>query len=244
MREKINKSSAILWKRSPKKGTKSRIIWPFFLITFLYLTFCYSEDNIPREELIHLNHVQISEDLAQVLWSVMQSYEGEYSFKELIIHLWKLNGGKEEPKPLDQCLASLMKALEKKATDQKILNLQVADSYLQKLKGVNEIHELVKDKLYYRVITPGTGEIIKEQGSSFPLISFKEKTIHEEVLSENTSGIRLPLSEVITGLRNGLEGIRVGEKREIFIHPDLAYGEFPKPEPYSLIVIEVTLISL
>lgn len=38
--------------------------------------------------------------------------------------------------------------------------------------------------------------------------------------------------------------MRVGEKREIFIHPDLAYREFPKPEPYSLIIIEVSLVSL
>jgi len=32
--------------------------------------------------------------------------------------------------------------------------------------------------------------------------------------------------------------IGVGEKREIFLHPDLAYGEFPKPEPNSLIVCD------
>jgi len=210
-------------------------------MAFLYLTCCYSEED--KNEPIQKHQSQISEDLAQVLWNVMQTYDGKYSFKELIVNLWKLNEGKQESKPLDECFASLMEALETKATDQGIFNFQVADSYLQKLKAVSGIHELVKDKLYYKVITPGAGDVIKDLNNSSPLISFKEKTINEEILSENTSGIRLPFSEVIGGLRKGLEGIRVGEKREIFIHPDLAYGEFPKPEPYSLIVIEVTLIS-
>ncbi|MCB9093303.1 MAG: FKBP-type peptidyl-prolyl cis-trans isomerase [Halobacteriovoraceae bacterium] len=217
------------------------IKWRFFLITSLYLTFCYSEEN--KNEPIQKHQSQVSEDLAQVLWNVMQTYEGEYSFKELVVNLWKLNAGKQESKPLNECFASLMEALEIKATDQEIINLQVADSYLQKLKSVNGIHELVKDKLYYKVINPGRGEVVKDLRGSFPLISFKEKTINGEILSENTSGIRLPFSEVIAGFRNGLEGISVGETREIFIHPDLAYGEFPKPEPYSLIVIEVTLVS-
>ena len=217
------------------------IKWRFFLITFFYLNCCYSEEN--KNEPIQKHQSQVSEDLAQVLWNVMQTYEGEYSFKELIVNLWKLDVGRQESKPLDECFASLMEALEIKATDQEITNLQVADSYLQKLKPINGIHELVKDKLYYKVITPGTGEVVKDLSESSPLISFKEKTINGEILSENTLGIRIPFSEVIAGFRNGLEGIRVGEKREIFIHPDLAYGEFPKPEPYSLIVIEVNLIS-
>ena len=216
-------------------------IWRFFLMTLLYLTFCYSEED--KKKPIKKHQSQVSEDLAQVLWNVMKTYEGDYSFEELSVNLWKLNTGRKKSKPLNECYASLMEALEKKADEQGVFNLKTADSYLQKIKTINGVHELVKDKLYYKVINSGTGEVIKDLNSSSPLISFKEKSLNEEILSENISGIRLPLSEMIVGLRDGLKGIRVGEKREIFIHPDLAYGEFPKPESYSLIVIEVTLIS-
>lgn len=216
--------------------------WTFFLIVFLSLNFSYSEEN--KHKLLKEPPSQVSEDLAHVLWNIMETYEGEYSFKELITSLWKLEEGEKEPKPLGECFASLTKSLEKKATDQENLNLQTADAYLKKLKTASGIQEVVKDKLYYKVIHPGRGEVIKDLSNASPLISFKEKTINQETLSENISGIRLPFSEVIAGLRNGLKGIRVGEKREIFIHPDLAYGEFPKPEPYSLIVVEVTLVSL
>ena len=119
----------------------------------------------------------------------------------------------------------------------------MANSFLQKLEATPDVNEVVKHKLYYKVIKQGEGASISNFTHS-PLISFKEKTLNGEILSEYSSGIRIPISETISGLQKGLVGIKVGEKREVFIHPDFAYGEFPKPEPYSLVVIEVTLISL
>lgn len=80
--------------------------------------------------------------------------------------------------------------------------------------------------------------------NSSPLISFTEKTLNGRILSENRSGIRLPLKEVISGLRIGLIGMREGELRRVFIHPDFAYKEIPKPEPFSMIIIELSLLAL
>ncbi|QVL54977.1 MAG: FKBP-type peptidyl-prolyl cis-trans isomerase [Simkaniaceae bacterium] len=172
----------------------------------------------------------------------MTTYEGEYNFDELSDNLQKLSTGKLKPKPLNDCYASLTESLEKKAEEKELLNLQAANSYLRKISNMNGIYEVVKDRLYYRVLSLGKGEEIKSVNNT-PLVAFREKTLTGEVLSENVSGIRIPFSEMIPGLRRGLEGMNVGEKREIYIHPDLAYREFPKPEPYSLIIIEITVIS-
>lgn len=206
-----------------------------FFLTFFALSLCHAAENKPNQSLV-------SEDLAHVLWNIMETYEGEYSFEELLVNLWKLSSGKLQHKPLGDCYASLMESMTNKATERGMNNLQIANSYLQKIKTAEGVNELVEDKLYYKVEHYGEGEKIKDSNSA-PLISFKEKTLSEKILTEH-SGIRLPLSEVISGLRQGIEGIRVGEKRKIFIHPDYAYGEFPKPEPHSVIVIEVTLLSL
>lgn len=213
--------------------------WFFCLITFFCIT-GYSEEN-------KKNRSQVSEDLAHVLWHIMKNYEGEYNFDQLCATLSNLNIGKLKNKSLDDCYASLIKSIEKKAIEKGELNLQTANSYLQKLGTTPDcqpcgIHEVVKNKLYYKVIKPGTGDPLSNLNSS-PLISFKEKTLTGEILSDYTSGIRIPLSETISGLQKGIKGIKVGEKRELFIHPDLAYGEFPKPDPYSLIIIEVTFIA-
>lgn len=214
--------------------------WILFLIIFSS-TASYSEED--KNQSLKKNRSSVSDDLAHVLWHVMKSYDGEYDFQELVSTLSKLNMRKIKDKPLDECYSSLLEALEKKASEKAILNLQIANSFLQKLETTPGINEVVKHKLYYKVIKPGKGESISNFTHS-PLISFKEKTLGGEILSEYSSGIRISLSETISGLQKGLIGIKVGEKREIFIHPDFAYRDFPKPEPYSLVMIEVTLISL
>lgn len=214
--------------------------WVLFLIVFSS-TAAYSEED--KSQSLKKNQSSVSDDLAHVLWHVMKSYDGEYDFHELISTLSKLNEKKIKDKPLDECYSSMLEALEKKASEKAVLNLQIANSFLQKLEATPSMNEVVKHKLYYKVIKPGKGESISNFTHS-PLISFKEKTLNGEILSEYSSGIRIPLSETISGLQKGLVGIKVGEKREIFIHPDFAYGDFPKPEPNSLIMIEVTLVSL
>ncbi len=213
--------------------------WILFFIIFSSTT-SYSEED--KSQVLKKNQLSVSDDLAHVLWNVMKSYDGEYDFQELVSTLSKLNERKIKDKPLDECYSSLLEALEKKASEKTDLNLQIANSFLQKLETTPGINEIVKHKLYYKIIKPGKGESISNFTHS-PLISFKEKTLSGEILSEYNS-IRIPLSETISGLQKGLVGIKVGEKREIFIHPDFAYGDFPKPEPYSLVMIEVTLISL
>ncbi len=211
-----------------------------FFIVFSSMAADSEED---KSQSVQKNQLSVSDDLAHVLWHIMKSYDREYDFQELVNTLGKLNEKKIKDKPLDECYSSLLEALEKKASEKAASNLQMANSFLQKLEATPGVNEVVKQKLYYKVITPGEGESIRDFTSS-PLISFKEKTLSGEVLSEYSSGVRIPLSETISGLQKGLVGIKVGEKREIFIHPDLAYREFPKPEAFSLVVIEVTLVSL
>lgn len=212
----------------------------FFLSTITCCACCYSKNS--KNQPLRQQQSQVSEDLAHVIWNIMTTYEGEYNFQELMLNLKKINAGKIQAKPLKDCYASLITSLNNKIKEKEILNLQAAESYLRKVSNRENIHEIVKDKLYYKIANTGTGEELKNNNA--PSISFRERDINGETLSENTSGIRISLSEMIPGLRKALQGMRVGEKREIFIHPDLAYREFPKPEPYSLIIIEVSLVSL
>ncbi|MGL4540677.1 MAG: FKBP-type peptidyl-prolyl cis-trans isomerase [Candidatus Rhabdochlamydia sp.] len=215
--------------------------WHFFLLIITYCTCCFSKNR--ENPSLKQHQSQVSEDLAHVVWDIMETYEGEYNFQEVLLTLKKLNTGRIESKPLKDCYPSLITSLANKATEKELLNLQAAESYLCKIANRKDIQELVKDKLYYKILTDGVGKEIKNIKNA-PLISFREKTLNGKILSENTSGIRILSSEMIPGLRQALEGMKVGEKREVFIHPNLAYREFPKPEPYSLIVIEVSLLSL
>ncbi|QZA59279.1 FKBP-type peptidyl-prolyl cis-trans isomerase [Candidatus Rhabdochlamydia porcellionis] len=213
----------------------------FFLLIITCCTYCHAKNS--KNQPLKQQQSQVSEDLAHVIWNIMTTYEGEYNFRELMLNLKRLNTGKIQVKPLKGCYDSLITSLKNKVKEKEILNLQAAESYLCKISNRDDIYEIVKDKLYYKTVTTGAGEELKNTNNT-PLISFRERDLNGEILSENISGIRISLSEMIPGLRKALEGMKVGEKREVFIHPDLAYREFPKPEPYSLIIIEVSLISL
>ena len=52
------------------------------------------------------------------------------------------------------------------------------------------------------------------------------------------------MSELIPGLAHGMLGMQVGEIREIYIHPDFAYGFRSNFEPGVAISVRVELISL
>ncbi|VHO00798.1 hypothetical protein [Candidatus Rhabdochlamydia sp. T3358] len=105
----------------------------------------------------------------------------------------------QKSKPLKDCYASLITSLNNKIKEKEILNLQAAESYLCKISNREDIHEIVKDKLYYKIATTGAGEELKNTNNT-PLISFRERALDGETLSENTSGVRISLSEMIPGL--------------------------------------------
>ena len=207
-----------------------------YIMCMMSVSYCYSEESNKQTS-------QVSEDLAQVLWKIMEAYENEYVFEELFVNLWKLNTGRLKSKPLSECYGSLLEAIEKKAEEKYDTNLQKVNHYLKEIKQMDDFHEVIEDKVYYEIVNLGSGKMIQDLNSS-PLISFTEKTLNGRILSENRSGIRLPLKEVISGLRIGLIGMREGELRRIFIHPDFAYKEIPKPEPFSMIIIELSLLAL
>lgn len=90
---------------------------------------------------------------------------------------------------------------------------------------------LVKDRLYYKQINPGTGAVIKkDQKINF---SYKLLTMNHHLIEEQKEGEVLDLSRAIKGFRIGLVGKRVGEKGILFIHPDWGFKMYHTPPYYS-----------
>ena len=99
-------------------------------------------------------------------------------------------------------------------------------------------------KLLYKVLNSGTGSAIKED--SFPLVHFTEKDLDGEILYDthkSNSPIRLALDETILGFKLGVTGMKVGERREIVVHPDLAYKKLGKTKPNQLLIYDVTVLE-
>jgi peptidylprolyl isomerase len=98
--------------------------------------------------------------------------------------------------------------------------------------------------LQYQIVKEGTGPEVKEHNS--PQIQYTGKYIDGTVFgsSQDTGGpITIPLDQTIPGFSKGLVGMKEGEVRKIFVHPDLGYGKTGHLPPNSLLVFEVELIK-
>lgn len=123
--------------------------------------------------------------------------------------------------------------------------LSESNRFMQKVVKEKEVVELVKGKLAYRVLKIGNGSEIDYKDS--PLLLYKAKTLlngKEITINELDEPKEILLKSTITGFCQGVAGMREGEKRILYIHPDLAYGSGSELiEPNSQIIIEVEVVK-
>lgn len=119
-------------------------------------------------------------------------------------------------------------------------NLKAAEEFLKKNSAERGIVEIVPGKLQYIILQEGKGQTVTEH--SHPKIQYTGKYLDGTVFgsSEDTGGpITIPLDQTIPGFSQGLVGMKEGEKRKLFVHPDLGYGKTGHLPPNSLLIFEV-----
>ncbi|MEF9496730.1 FKBP-type peptidyl-prolyl cis-trans isomerase [Chlamydia sp. 04-14] len=129
---------------------------------------------------------------------------------------------------------------EKKAKE----NLSLAERFLQENKKNADVVEVQADKLQYRIVKEGAGKAISGKPSA--LLHYKGTFINGQVFSSsegNKEPILLPLGQTIPGFALGMQGMKEGETRILYIHPDLAYGTAGQLPPNSLLIFEINLIE-
>jgi peptidylprolyl isomerase len=127
-------------------------------------------------------------------------------------------------------------------------NLQKANDFLQKLSGNAKLHSLEHGKILYEVLTESGATALMVRKNSSPTLHYSISTLNgQEVVNTRNlvSGpFQVPLSETISGFAKGVEGMRLGERRRIFIHPDLGYGQVGQVPPNSLLIVDVEVETL
>lgn len=125
-------------------------------------------------------------------------------------------------------------------------NLHKAEAYLKELSADKKIQSLENGKVLYEVITDGHADHIVEKGSS-PTLHYSISTLSgQEIVNTRNlvSGpFQVPLLETIPGFLKGVEGMRVGERRKIYIHPDMGYEKAGHLPPNSLLIVDVEIMK-
>lgn len=223
-------------------------------LLFLFLSIgcsCYAEltPNMPtkEKEIMPLNKNEIERTsiyLAHLLWRDLNNYSPYYNLDLVIRTMKELSEDKTKLIDSQECYTYLAEIGEKVVEEECRKNLSLAENFLEVIAKQPNIIELQKGKLYYEVLKPGSGiPVIK---NSSPLLHFKESNLSNTVIRDTNkkAPVKLALGETIKGFSEGVIGMKEGEKRKIYVHPDLAYGKYEGQEPQQLLIFEVEILSI
>lgn len=146
-------------------------------------------------------------------------------------HFQKVPSPLSESDCIQEITAMQEIAFQQKSTE----NLQLAEEFLEKNKTNKDVVELENGKLQYIRIKEGTGAIVEEHYA--PKIRYEGSLLDGKVFGESKEGEKIVLDEMLEGFQKGIVGMKEGEHRKLFIHPELgAMGFLP---PNSLLIFDV-----
>lgn len=156
------------------------------------------------------------------------------------------DGAAGKPAPMsDKEYEELMTVLQEKSF--KTLsetNLALAKEFLTKNAKAEGVIEIQPGKLQYIILQQGSGASVAAHAT--PKINYTGKYLDGTIFgtSEDVNGpIAVPLDQTIPGFSEGIAGMKEGEKRRLFVHPDLGYGTSGHLPPNALLIFDIELIK-
>lgn len=126
-------------------------------------------------------------------------------------------------------------------------NLTEANDFLKE-NSVKEGITTTESGLQYKVITEGNGPI--PTAESKVSVLYKGTLIDGSEFDATTpeNPAKFPVNGVIKGWTEALQLMPVGSKWTLYVHPDLAYGENPRPggiiEANHMLIFEIELLEI
>ncbi len=218
-------------------------IYSFFAITALSSPLLHAEiEEITQEQTAPTYDIAVvSESLGHLLGKNISSIGSDFDIDQIVKGLKDYREGKEAPLNDMECISAITAIQEKAFKDLGEKNLQAANEYMQKQKENKNIHMLEEGKLHYQIDKAGEGAVVEEH--SAPLIRYKGTLLDNTTFGESQSEERIALDETIEGISRSLVGMKEGEKRTIYIHPELGYGMSDALPPQSLLTFEVEVVK-
>ncbi len=187
---------------------------------------------------------QISFYRGYLLWQEYLQRPGmPYDFEQVIAGMRAAQNGDKlicNEESLHEKIASFQAALLEKQTKENLID---AEKFLSKI-AQEGAQELIPNKLYYKILMPGCGK--KIQPAYIPVLTYAVSTYNRwgenEVVPFDTPR-PIMLEDTIPGFAQGVTGMLEGEIRQLFIHPDLAYGTYGKFDPNLLMIFKVEVVS-
>lgn len=206
-----------------------------FMLTCCAIGFCEIKDS-------EINN--LSETLGHLIVKQLKNPDFEFNIDLVIQGMIQAQEGKPSPmtqQEYEQKVSQMQESMFLKLAES---NLDAANTFLEKNAVKKEV-TCLNPQLQYSVLKKGKGDAVSND--SEPMIHYTGKLLDGTVFSTSTDKedpLCMPMTQTIPGFNKGLLGMKEGEKRVLYIHPDLAYGTDSQDlPPNSLLIFEVEVIK-
>lgn len=168
----------------------------------------------------------------------------DFDLESIIVGMREGVAGKPAPMSDKDYEALLAKVQEKALKALASTNLKAAEVFIVENKSKPNVKEIEPGKLQYLILEEGKGATVAEHNS--PLINYSGAFIDGTVFSSSKEAggpITIPLDQTIPGFSKGIVGMKEGEKRRLFVHPDMGYGISGQLPPNSLLIFDIEVIK-
>jgi|GEM_PF-1588050 len=173
---------------------------------------------------------KLSEALGHMIGKNLQSLNVPIDMEAIAKGLQDEAAGVESPMTDEACVKSLLKLQEEK-------ELEEAVAFLNANGKRDGIVCLEGGKLQFEILKSGKGEPVQPYNSPWLRLKVEGDPLDakDEIIA---------LDEAIPGLKRGIVGMREGEVRKLYIHPELAFGsKRPLEGSNTLLIVEVEILK-
>jgi peptidylprolyl isomerase len=165
----------------------------------------------------------------------------DFDMKEVLQGIQDCVNGLEAPMSETECIQAISLIQETAYQKQSQENLKKAEEFLTTNKAAPGVVEIDSGKIQYVVLQTGNGKEVETTSS--PVIRYTGKFIDGKIFGESTDDEVLSLDDTTVGLKKGILGMKEGEKRRIFIHPEYGEGMNSLLPPGSLLTFDIEVVK-
>lgn len=184
---------------------------------------------------------QVSEAFGHLIGKNLDTMGVELDLNLVVKGLQDAAKGKDSPMTEAECIQAITAAQESAYQKQAEENLAKAEAFLKENGGKKGVVVVDEGKLQYHVEKKGAGEVVKLSDS--PVIQYVGKFADGTVFGQSDQDEAISLEETIQGFQKGIVGMKEGEKRTLFIHPEYGYGTQGYLPPNSLLTFEIEVVK-
>lgn len=203
-----------------------------------------AQNNVANTENTNLDINKVSQALGNFIGKNLNSPGIHFDLESIIKGIREGAAGKPSPMN-EQEYEKAMGELQQQAlaaVSQK--NLDAANAYMKDNAKAKGVVEVIPEKLQYVILEEGNGPAVEEHGT--PQITYVGKYIDGTVFGNSDAAggpITVPLDQTIPGFSKGIAGMKEGEKRRLFVHPEQGYGTSGQLLPNSLLIFDIEVIK-